>query len=286
MANTLRSVYKLVWHHPGLDKRQLVRLLREQGYPDATTSELNRVLYGYPHHFEARPGGGQLRIWFARGPAPAELAAVGTLLGLYPWQRRALQAWSQYGSRGVIEAVTGAGKTRVALAAAYLRLATGGRVAAIVPTLALVDQWIEQFDRHLRRYLPSIRIGRLGGGSAVSLSACQIVVATVHSASSSLWLPDRTSGLLIADECHHYGAPEWSWALDGQFDWRLGLTATYERDDTGVDDHVNPYFDGVCYSADYREALADGVIARFKIAFVGAPSPLRNGARTTRALKG
>ena len=36
-------------------------------------------------------------------------------LGLYRWQREALEAWSANDRRGVAEAVTGAGKTRVGL---------------------------------------------------------------------------------------------------------------------------------------------------------------------------
>jgi len=37
--------------------------------------------------------------------------------GLYEWQQQALQAWKHHNFQGVIEAVTGAGKTRVGIAA-------------------------------------------------------------------------------------------------------------------------------------------------------------------------
>ena len=38
---------------------------------------------------------------------------------LYPWQSRALKAWQQNDRSGMVEAVTGAGKTRLALAAIH-----------------------------------------------------------------------------------------------------------------------------------------------------------------------
>jgi RNA polymerase primary sigma factor len=75
---------------------------------------------------------------------------------------------------------------------------------------------------------------------------------------------------LIADECHHYGAEKWSRALDDNCGHRLGLTATYEREDDGCDTYLTPYFRNLCYQLNYEEGLADGVIANFKIAFVGA----------------
>jgi len=144
-------------------------------------------------------------------------------------------------------------------------------VAVVVPTVALVDQWISQFECHLRGRFPAMRVGKMGGGATDDLSGCDVLVATVQSAADRYMLPapHGLEGLLVADEAHHYGAPRWSRALEASFGWRLGLTATYEREDGGVEAHLDPYFGGTCYSLDYGEALADRVIARFKIAFVG-----------------
>lgn len=46
---------------------------------------------------------------------------------LYPWQQEALKAWHSNARRGVVEAVTGSGKTRVGIAAAFeaVRQASG-----------------------------------------------------------------------------------------------------------------------------------------------------------------
>ena len=56
--------------------------------------------------------------------------------------------------------------------------------------------------------------------------------------------------------------------MDDRFDRRLGLTATYEREDAGVGRFLDPYFGGGVFRVDYARALADDVIAPFKIAFV------------------
>jgi RNA polymerase primary sigma factor len=187
---------------------------------------------------------------------------------LYRWQREALEAWRNHGSRGVIEAVTGAGKTRVALVAIDELIARGGRAAVVVPTIDLQKQWAKL----LLRYLPeSVRVGYLGDGDRGDLGRYQVVVAVAASAARRPLLPRLVGfpALLVADECHRYGAISWANILDDRFTYRLGLTATYEREDGGVDDFLGPFFGGICYRLNYAGALADGAVCDFRLAFVG-----------------
>ena len=273
--------------NPGLDKRQLLRALHTRNVAVSDTSALNSFMYRHSADFEWRPGPGVSRLWYLRGgsgdvtfgvPGFPVSGATGQRspmllepLDLYPWQRRALGAWRKLGSRGVVEAVTGAGKTRLALQA-ILEAATEGRKAAIiVPTIELVRQWNRELATHVIPRTPrELRIGRLGAGSGDDLSACDILVSTAASAAKWQMLRGGDSGLLVADECHHYGADVWSAGLEEGFHQRLGLTATYEREDDGIEMQLDPYFGGVCYSVGYEEALRDDVIAPFRIAFVGA----------------
>lgn len=62
-------------------------------------------------------------------------------LSLYPWQTDALTSWLQRGHKGVVEAVTGAGKTRVGIAAIAEARRHGRRAVVIVPSLVLLRQW-------------------------------------------------------------------------------------------------------------------------------------------------
>ncbi|MDX1612485.1 MAG: helicase-related protein, partial [Candidatus Thermoplasmatota archaeon] len=70
--------------------------------------------------------------------------------------------------------------------------------------------------------------------------------------------------LLIVDECHRAGAPQYSKALVPAFPYRLGLTATPERsfDPTGTR-RVMAYFGGVAHRYDLGEAVQDGHLAQY-----------------------
>ncbi|MCP4224439.1 MAG: DEAD/DEAH box helicase, partial [Actinomycetia bacterium] len=66
-------------------------------------------------------------------------------------------AWHRCGRRGVIEAVTGSGKTDVALTAIEDAVERGLFGLVIVPSRVLMEQW---HDR-LTRWMPEHDIGRL-----------------------------------------------------------------------------------------------------------------------------
>ncbi|WP_052665516.1 DEAD/DEAH box helicase [Nitriliruptor alkaliphilus] len=204
-------------------------------------------------------------------------------LALRDWQVEAFASWSAAGCRGVVEAVTGTGKTR--LAVAVLRSVVGasggtGRGVVLVPTLELLEQWV----RELRSALPERRVGRLGGGHDDDLFACDVVVATPHSAAAvPLDLPPGATGVLIADEAHRYGAPTWGAALRDEFTLRLALTATYERADDGVDDVLAPYFGEVVTRYGFARAVAEGTVAPFRLGLVGVPLTADERIRHDRA---
>jgi superfamily II DNA or RNA helicase len=201
--------------------------------------------------------GSKLEDWFER-------------LGLWAWQRKALLAWEREGHMGVVEAVTGTGKTNVGMAAAAWCAANGIKVLVIVPTTDLLRQW----RKRLCDNLPWFNVGLLGDGKQGHMDKCDILVATIQSVDSKAFSSDPSAvrvpnGLVIADECHHYGSENWALSLDEDAYYRLGLTATYERRDSGIEDHLDRYFGGPCYSLQYKEALADDIIAHFKVAFLG-----------------
>jgi len=188
-------------------------------------------------------------------------------LELRDWQVSALAAWSAEG-RGVVEAVTGSGKTRLALAAVRLVVERGGVVLVLVPTLGLLDQWV----RELATVVPRGRVGRLGGGHADDLEDLPVLVATPQSAAAlPISPPHGTTGLLVADEAHRFGAPTWAGALKDTFSLRLALTATFEREDDGLVDVLAPYFGEVVHRYSYAAAARDGTIAPFDLTLVGVP---------------
>ena len=73
----------------------------------------------------------------------------------------------------------------------------------------------------------------MGAGASNSLVTHDVLVAVVNSARSGDVRPIRQAGLLVADECHRYGSAVNHLALDSRFGRRLGLSATYAREDDG-----------------------------------------------------
>ncbi len=68
---------------------------------------------------------------------------------LYKWQLLALASWLRCGRRGIIEAVTGAGKTNVAMQAAADADRRGLFVLVVVPSRVLMEQWSESLKKSL-----------------------------------------------------------------------------------------------------------------------------------------
>jgi RNA polymerase primary sigma factor len=187
---------------------------------------------------------------------------------LYRWQFEALISWLRCGRRGIVEAVTGAGKTNVALAAAADANRRGLFVLVVVPSRVLMNQWALRLDQAL----PGCRIGRLGDNFSDGVNGCDVLVTTRHSASTRrLVPPTEAGGLIIADECHGFGGKTLRQSLIHDYQERLGLTATLERSDQAVENTLLPYFGGVCYRYGFGPAIAEGVCAEPRVAFVAVP---------------
>src|SRR5260370_14273146 len=99
---------------------------------------------------------------------------------LYRWQLDAPVSWLRCGRRGVIEAVTGSGKTDVAIAAASDALRRGRFVLVVVPSRVLMEQW----HHRLTTAMPECRIGRLGDNGSDVPTSCDVLVATRNSAAA------------------------------------------------------------------------------------------------------
>lgn len=200
----------------------------------------------------------------AQSVPPDEL----TTPSLYRWQHDALAAWHACGRRGVIEAVTGSGKTDVAIAAISDAIDRGLFALVIVPSRVLMEQW----NQRLCTSMPGREIGRLGDGYRSRPIDCDVLITTRHSAASRVPLPTgNLGGLLIADECHGFGGTILRKSLLPEYTERLGLTATLQRSDDAVETILLPYFGGICYRYGFVDAIAHGVCAQPRIAFVAVP---------------
>lgn len=194
---------------------------------------------------------------------------------LLAWQFEALKAWRDNSQVGIIEAVTGSGKTRVAIEAiAETVKSTDTYSLVIVPTLTLAHQWHDRVSaaRIVDGNGIVIKVGCVCGGRVDSFDDFRVLIATASSASQRLLQPPHSNGrgsLLIADEVHHLGAPEWAKALQPRFSARLGLTATLERNDEGVEKFIHPYFQKTIFTLGLERAIQDKIVAQYHTIFIG-----------------
>jgi superfamily II DNA or RNA helicase len=140
---------------------------------------------------------------------------------LRDYQRQAMDAWVASDKRGIIVLPTGSGKTLIGIRAIALL-----NVPAIVvaPTLDLVNQWRSRLEKEL-----GVDVGVLGGGER-DIKA--ITVSTYDSAYIHADKLGNRFGLIIFDEVHHLPAEGYrSIAEMFAAPYRMGLTATFERED-------------------------------------------------------
>lgn len=200
---------------------------------------------------------------------------------LAPWQDRAISAWttgdSRGAHRGTLEVFTGGGKTLLALVAAARASAAVPdlRVAIVVPTQALQTQWFQELLSQTS--LTRAEIGRRGGGHRDNWSGRRVLIAVLNTAAREL--PDLCRDvdpaalMLVVDECHRAGAPQFSRVLAVAADFRLGLSATPDRDE--VDERGEPiaYDDQVLgrrlgevvFTFDLRRAREAGWLPEYSI---------------------
>ncbi len=163
-------------------------------------------------------------------PVEDEIYSSRTLPGewsgleLRPYQEASLRAWNIAGRRGIVALPTGAGKTRIAMAAIA---ECNVPVLCLVPTRVLLDQWFQQLSRHY-----SAHVGIYGDGTH---ELAPITVATYESAYRNIGQLGKYFELLVVDEVHHFGLGMRNEILELAIaPKRLGLTATLPKNDLQI----------------------------------------------------
>jgi len=183
---------------------------------------------------------------------------------LYQWQSEAIAVWKANNNQGIIQATTGSGKSRVAHALIVEHLQhPDGVVTVIVPQVSLLTQWADALDEIL-----GFEVGRCGGGKK-SISD-RINVMVINTALKIMPLQTYTNHLIVADECHRMAAPTFQKLFDTPHQACLGLSATPEREDTGLE-VLTRLIGDVIYEYDYEQALEAGVISDFEVCAVQIP---------------
>lgn len=181
-------------------------------------------------------------------------------LDLRRWQTEALSLWEAGGHRGIIEVVTGGGKTVFALSC----IETLGVATAIVvvPTVALLDQWWEEVAAFFELRLDDIHV--ISASGKVRPGTINLVV--LNTASKIFPCDVRGPYILVVDECHKAASAKFRKALEGNPVATLGLSATPERPyDDGLTEVLLPKLGPIIFRYTYRDALRDKVIVPFDL---------------------
>jgi len=150
------------------------------------------------------------------------MSSSSSALLLRDYQQKAVDNWINARMRGCIVLPTGSGKTIVGIKAIEK---ANTSTLVIVPTLDLMDQWTSI----LEKYFVNDPIGNLGGGVDDIQS---ITVSTYDSAYLRAPLIGDKFLLVIFDEVHHLAATGYRTIAEQMAaPFRLGLTATFERED-------------------------------------------------------
>jgi superfamily II DNA or RNA helicase len=177
-------------------------------------------------------------------------------ISLRDYQQKALDMWIKAGKRGCIVLPTGSGKTIIGVKAVEV---INSASLVVVPTIDLMDQWTSV----LSKYFSNIKIGNLGGG----LDDIQaITVCTYDSAYIRAPNIGNKFALIIFDEVHHLAAPGYR-SIAEQFasPFRLGLTATIEREDNLHKDFPRLVGGGIVFEAHASDLAKNKHLSSFEI---------------------
>ena len=169
-------------------------------------------------------------------------------LNLYEHQTEAINSWMANGYNGILEMATGSGKTFAALCGTHklYKIHRPMLVVVAVPYKVLVEQWCDEINKF---GLNATILGR-NKKDAIStatrrldlgVSDIEIMVVTHNAICNpellNLFKKYKKIKLLIADEVHGLGQKSFLNNLPEFFEYRLGLSATPERqyDEEGTD---------------------------------------------------
>jgi RNA polymerase primary sigma factor len=198
---------------------------------------------------------------------------------MHTWQRRALDEWEKNEHFGIIEAVTGSGKTFLGILAAAKALDDGFGVVVVVPTRVLQEQWIDELNLYLAKTdeEDSRIVGGLGGeyGTDLKRKASRpmpgkvvVSVAATYSAKPFFHPGKDEPMLLIADEVHRYSGSSHSKVFHGGFERRLGLTATFEPVLGRYSLYENYFGSSPLFSYTFKNAIEDDVVSEYDVVLI------------------
>lgn len=183
---------------------------------------------------------------------------------LRPYQTEAIQAIRSTIAQGVrrivLQAATGAGKTKIAAAIVDGALRKGNRLAFVVPAISLVDQTVESF------WAEGIRdIGVIQSNHGMTDWSQPVQVCSIQTVASRRVFPEAQ--IVVRDECHtlHKADRDWLTHPDWERTPFIGLSATpWSRG-------LGKYFQTLLVAATTQDLISQGYLSPFRVFATGHP---------------
>ncbi|TFF84662.1 DEAD/DEAH box helicase [Candidatus Heimdallarchaeota archaeon] len=177
---------------------------------------------------------------------------------LRSYQKKALTKWKEAQKKGVVVLPTGSGKTFIALQAMELAAA---KTLIIVPTITLIEQWLEKLTTHTN--LTQDKIGVYGGGEQILKP---ITISTYDSGHLYSRRFRDYFGLLICDEVHHLPTESYRKIAEQLVaPYRLGLTATLKRPDEKHLDVEDKLIGPIIFHLKPGSVQEEGYVSRYTL---------------------
>ena len=209
----------------------------------------------------------------------------GLDITLRSYQEKALIKFESASYRRILAMATGAGKTITALACAS-SIQDLDLIIIVVPIKDLVQQWMDELEKLTDFYYPIAAVGkseiwrntlyrklRLIHGNVQTVKRLPTVLVATYSGLSKSTVAELiedagglpVKSLIIADEVHTAGSPQYRRILRDDFTYRLGLSATPIRphDEEGTE-FVLDYFGDIVYELDLEQAIKLGILCQYE----------------------
>jgi len=196
--------------------------------------------------------------------------------GAYKHQGIAINEWENNNYRGVFEMCTGAGKTIASLVGAHKLFEKTNQLLVYisVPYKPLLWQWVSEckkfglnplglsnLSKKQKKQKLSLIVKKLNYG----VSNIEVVIGTIDALKDKeyddILSSVKCKSLLIGDEVHNLGTQAFLNNPPTYFDYRLGLSATFERqyDEIGTKGLLE-YFGGVVSSYGLSDAIGNCLV--------------------------
>lgn len=200
---------------------------------------------------------------------------------LYQYQKDAITKWAKQGYKGLFDMGTGTGKTITALTACTILLKKlKYRMATIIvcPYTHLVEQWVEEEENFNLKFIVGYSDSKYKNyeselGQAIQDYNDGIINYFFFITTNASYKTDKVQKLIkqikgnvlfIADEVHNFGAQGLREALNDNYKFRIGLSATIDRhrDEEGTEAIYN-YFGEPVIHYGLKEAIDNDVLTRY-----------------------